>query len=123
MDRNRQRGAGLLLANGEHVIADMLATDTNHVAAPLRRVQSERHRQAGFRANRMTCLEGTGRELRALRRLQREQRSKSPFIFVSERSAPFAKRGFQAMVERTARAAGFDMKIHPHMLPLQMPRP
>jgi len=57
----------------------------------------------------------TGRELRALRRLQREQRSKSPFIFVSERSAPFAKRGFQAMVERTARAAGFDMKIHPHM--------
>ena len=65
----------------------------------------------------------TGRELRALRRLQREQRSKSPFIFVSERSAPFAKRGFQAMVERTARAAGFDMKIHSHMLPLQMPRP
>src|SRR6516164_869940 len=58
----------------------------------------------------------TGRELRALRRLQREQRSKSPFVFVSERSAPFAKRGFQAMVERTARAAGFDMKIHPHML-------
>lgn len=24
--------------------------------------------------------------------------------------------GFQAMVERAARAAGFDMKIHPHML-------
>jgi len=30
----------------------------------------------------------TGRELRALRRLQREQESKSPFIFVSERGAP-----------------------------------
>src|SRR5215469_5352224 len=58
----------------------------------------------------------TGRELRALRRLQREQGSRSPFIFVSERGAPFAKRGFQAMVERAARAAGFDMKIHPHML-------
>jgi type 1 fimbriae regulatory protein FimB/type 1 fimbriae regulatory protein FimE len=27
-----------------------------------------------------------------------------------------SKRGFQAMVERAARAAGFDMKIHPHML-------
>ena len=38
----------------------------------------------------------TGRELRALRRLQREQGSKSPFVFVSERSAPFSKRGFQA---------------------------
>jgi integrase len=58
----------------------------------------------------------TGRELRALRRLQREQGSKSLFMFVSERGAPFSKRGFQAMVERAAKAAGFDMKIHPHML-------
>src|SRR6516164_11096940 len=48
----------------------------------------------------------TGRELRALRRLQREQGSKSPFIFVSERGAPFSKRGFQALVERAARTAG-----------------
>jgi site-specific recombinase XerC len=56
-----------------------------------------------------------GRELRALRRLQREQESKSPFVFVSERGTPFSNRGFQAMVERVARAAGFDMKIHPHM--------
>src|SRR6516164_9406200 len=55
----------------------------------------------------------TGRELRALRRLQREQGSKSPFIFVSERGAPFSKRDFQALVERAARTAGFDMKIHP----------
>jgi site-specific recombinase XerD len=57
----------------------------------------------------------TGRELRALRRLQREQ-SKSPFVFISERGAPFSKRGFQAMLERAGEAAGFDMKIHPHML-------
>jgi len=35
---------------------------------------------------------------------------------VSERCAPFSKRGFQAMVERASRAAGFDRKIHPHML-------
>ena len=57
----------------------------------------------------------TGRELRALRRLQREQ-PKSPFVFISERGAPFSKRGFQAMVERAGEAAGFDMKLHPHML-------
>jgi len=56
----------------------------------------------------------TGRELRALRRLQRE--TKSPFVFVSERGAPFSIRGFQAMVERAGEAAGFDMKLHPHML-------
>jgi type 1 fimbriae regulatory protein FimB/type 1 fimbriae regulatory protein FimE len=56
----------------------------------------------------------TGRELRALRRLQRE--TKSPFVFISERGAPFSKRGFQAMVERAGAAAGFEMKLHPHML-------
>jgi integrase len=58
----------------------------------------------------------TGRELRALRRLQRERGSKSPFVFISERGTAFSTRGFQAMVERVAEAAGFDMKIHPHML-------
>jgi len=57
----------------------------------------------------------TGRELRALRRLER-QAAGSPFVFMSERGAPFSTRGFQAMVERAAKAAGFDMKIHPHML-------
>ena len=57
----------------------------------------------------------TGRELRALRRLEREAAG-SPFVFVSERGAPFSTRGFQAMVERAAKSAGFDMKIHPHML-------
>jgi integrase len=58
----------------------------------------------------------TGKELRALRRLQREQNTKSPFVFASERGTPFTKRGFQAMVERAGKATGFDMKIHPHML-------
>jgi type 1 fimbriae regulatory protein FimB/type 1 fimbriae regulatory protein FimE len=57
----------------------------------------------------------TGRELRALRRHQREA-GPSPFVFVSERGAPFSVRGFQAIVERAGLAAGFDMKIHPHML-------
>src|SRR6516164_6717637 len=58
----------------------------------------------------------TGRELRALRRLRREQEPKSPFVFVSERSDPFSIRGFQATGERAGEAAGFAMKIHPHML-------
>ena len=58
----------------------------------------------------------TGKELRALRRLQRDQKLKSPFVFTSERGTPFTKRGFQAMVERAGDATKFDMKIHPHML-------
>jgi type 1 fimbriae regulatory protein FimB/type 1 fimbriae regulatory protein FimE len=56
----------------------------------------------------------TGRELRALRRLERA--AAGSFVFVSERGAPFTLRGFQAMVERAGKAAGFDMKLHPHML-------
>ena len=35
-----------------------------------------------------------GDELRALRRLQREQEPKSPFVFTSERGSPFTTAGF-----------------------------
>src|SRR5690242_5906833 len=35
-----------------------------------------------------------GDELRALRRLEREQQPKSPFVFTSERASPFTTAGF-----------------------------
>jgi hypothetical protein len=38
--------------------------------------------------------------LRALRKLQREQERKSPFVFTSERGSPFTTAGFARMVER-----------------------
>jgi len=57
-----------------------------------------------------------GDELRALRRLQREQEPKSPFVFTSERGAPFTTAGFARMIERAAVAAGLKLKAHPHML-------
>jgi type 1 fimbriae regulatory protein FimB/type 1 fimbriae regulatory protein FimE len=57
----------------------------------------------------------SGRELRALRRLKRES-VESPFIFVSERGAPFTTAGFRKMVARLGVAAGFDFPVHPHML-------
>jgi site-specific recombinase XerD len=57
-----------------------------------------------------------GDELRALRRLQREQDPASPFVFTSERGAPFTTAGFARMVERAGRAASFAFKAHPHML-------
>ena len=57
-----------------------------------------------------------GDELRALRRLQREQEPKSPFIFTSERGAPFATAGFARMIERAGIEAKFGFKAHPHML-------
>jgi site-specific recombinase XerD len=57
-----------------------------------------------------------GDELRALRRLQRDQEPKSPFVFTSERGAPFSTAGFARMVERAAAEARFGFKAHPHML-------
>ena len=57
-----------------------------------------------------------GDEMRALRRLQREQDPKSPFVFTSERGAPFTTAGFARLVERAGAAARFGFKAHPHML-------
>src|SRR6516165_6526819 len=57
-----------------------------------------------------------GDELRALRKLQREQEPKSPFVFTSERGAPFSTAGFARMIERAGEAANFSFKPHPHML-------
>jgi type 1 fimbriae regulatory protein FimB/type 1 fimbriae regulatory protein FimE len=57
-----------------------------------------------------------GDELRALRRLQREQEPKSSFVFSSERGAPFSTAGFARMIERAGVEAKFGFKPHPHML-------
>jgi integrase len=55
-----------------------------------------------------------GDELRALRSLKRD--AKSPFIFVSERGAPFTVSGFAKLVERAGIEAKLPFKAHPHML-------
>jgi hypothetical protein len=57
-----------------------------------------------------------GDELRALRRLQREQVAKSPFVFTSERGAPFTTAGFARIVAAATRRANLQIKAHPHML-------
>jgi len=54
--------------------------------------------------------------MRALRRLQREQEPKSPFVFTSERGSPFTTAGFARLVERAGESAGLGFKAHPHML-------
>ncbi len=57
-----------------------------------------------------------GDELRALRRLQREQQPRSPFVFTSERGTPFTVAGFARMIERVGNEAKLGFKAHPHML-------
>jgi hypothetical protein len=46
------------------------------------------------------------------RRLQRESET-GPFVFVSERGAPFTTAGFARMMERAAKTAGLKPKVHP----------
>jgi site-specific recombinase XerD len=57
-----------------------------------------------------------GDELRALRRLQREQVPRSSFIFTSERGTPFSTAGFLRMVQRAGEVAKLGFAVHPHML-------
>src|ERR1700755_3588510 len=57
----------------------------------------------------------TGIELRALRRLQREQKS-GRYVFMSERGAPMSAVALRRMVTRLGRAAKMPFGIHPHML-------
>jgi site-specific recombinase XerD len=55
------------------------------------------------------------RELRALRQYQRTS-PVSPFVFVSQRGAPFDAPGFSMMVERVGIAADLGVKVHAYML-------
>jgi type 1 fimbriae regulatory protein FimB/type 1 fimbriae regulatory protein FimE len=53
-----------------------------------------------------------GDELRVLRRLQREQETKSPFVFTSERGSPFTTAGFARMVKSAGPVAKLGFKAH-----------
>jgi integrase len=55
-----------------------------------------------------------GDEMRALRELKRS--ADSPFVFVSERGAPFTRAGFAKMIARAGVEAKFKFGVHPHML-------
>ena len=55
-----------------------------------------------------------GDELRALWALRRQ--SKSPYVFVSERGAPFSVIGFRVLVKRAGVSAGLPFQVHPHQL-------
>jgi len=57
----------------------------------------------------------TGAEIRALRRVRREQEKTVRHIFTSERGAPFTTNGFFKMLSRAAALIGMT-DVHPHLL-------
>jgi hypothetical protein len=56
-----------------------------------------------------------GDEIRALRRLQREQRASS-HVFQSERGGPMTPKAFHALFGRIGQRAKMPFPVHPHML-------
>ena len=56
-----------------------------------------------------------GTEIRALRRLKREE-LESRHIFLTERRAPMTTAGFRKMLGRIGKEAEFPFPVHPHML-------
>ena len=58
-----------------------------------------------------------GDEIRALRRLQREQGAGGEaHVFVSERGGPMTPKAFHALFARIGRRAAMPFEVHPHML-------
>ena len=57
-----------------------------------------------------------GSEIRALRRLKREQTPPSPYVFTTERKAPVTPAGFRKLLTAIGEAAGLPFPVHPHML-------
>lgn len=57
-----------------------------------------------------------GAEIRALRRLQRDQGSSSPFVFTTERGGPLTTSTVRKLVQRAGETAGLGFPVHPHML-------
>jgi integrase len=55
-----------------------------------------------------------GDEIRALRRLRRE--NPTSHVFVTERGGPFTTVGFHHLIKRLGEVAGMPFRVHPHML-------
>jgi type 1 fimbriae regulatory protein FimE len=57
-----------------------------------------------------------GVEIRALRRLQREQQPPSPYVLTTERQGPLTTSTVRKIVDQAGRLAGLPFPLHPHAL-------
>ena len=108
-NRHGQRDATMLLVAFRH---GLRASEVCHLRWGAGRLQNRCPARPQIKNGTPSTHPLRGDEMRALRRLQRE--AASPFVFVSERGAPFSTAGFARMVERAA--GGLDIKVHAHML-------
>ena len=55
-------------------------------------------------------------ELAGLKRLRRESKPRSAYVFVNERGQPFGRMGIARMIERAGETAKLSFPIHVHMI-------
>ena len=115
VNRNRHghRDATMVLVAYRHGLRAAELVDLRWGAGGLQNGQPARPQGQAGHAQQHPIL---GDELRALRRLQRDQEPKSLFVFTSERGTPFTTAGFARMIDRAATRAKLAIKAHPHML-------
>jgi type 1 fimbriae regulatory protein FimB/type 1 fimbriae regulatory protein FimE len=110
--RNAHRDATLILVAYRHGLRVSELVDLRWQDVHLELAEVYIHRLKGSKST-MQPIEGD--ELRALRRLRRENPT-SPYLFVAERGGPLSPDAVQYMIRRAGEAAGLPMRVHPHML-------
>jgi len=111
-NRQGQRDATMILIAFRHGLRAAEIVDLRWDQVDLRRKACLHVRRVKNGMPSVHPLQGD--EMRALRELKRS--ADSPFVFVSERGAPFARAGFAKMVARLGQEAKFKFGVHPHML-------
>ena len=92
----------------ERTDGSALGPDRLQSRAPCMSVGSRRARRRRIRSWATSCARCDA--------CNASRNPKSPFVFTSERGAPFGATGFARMLERAGEAARFGFKAHPHML-------
>jgi len=112
-NRHGHRDATMILVAYRHGLRATELCDLKWEAIDFRAATLDVARKKGGSA---TTHQISATELRALRKLQKEQDPKSAFVFVNERGTPFDRNGFNWMVKRAGKKAGLPFQAHAHML-------
>lgn len=61
------------------------------------------------------------REIRLLKKLKKENKNNSPYLFQSQKGGHFSLIGFQHLLDKLGKIAKIPFKVHPHMFRHSLP--